>query len=100
MSSQQIRYGSKSALDVQPFNEGNLYFVQDGNKTDLYADLEGERTRVTDIVFNNIFDLANKKCFFFIQGIRELHIRHILWEHHSAKLANRFLSFFIDVVEP
>lgn len=61
MSSQQIRYGSKSALDVQPFNEGNLYFVQDGNKTDLYADLKGERTRVTDIVFNNIFDKKPEK---------------------------------------
>lgn len=61
MSFKQIRYGSKSALDVQPFNEGSLYFVQDGNQTDLYADLKGERTKVTNKVFYNIFNETEKK---------------------------------------
>lgn len=59
--SSQIRYGSKNALNVQPLNEGNLYFVQDGNTTDLYADLKDERVKVTDKVFKYIFNKEEEK---------------------------------------
>ena len=43
----KLKYGSSSALSSHPFTEGTLYFVYDSNRTDLYADLNGSRRKLS-----------------------------------------------------
>lgn len=49
----KVKHGSTTLLSTQPFTEGMVYFVYDSNGTDIYADLNGTRRRMTKVPYDD-----------------------------------------------